>query len=100
MPKPEMIQIETANYIKGMHNLLNAHFDLRNYQKFDEAIASLKNLPIRNIVEQNDNNRIQVFIYLYIAKINKHFMDGTFLEGLKLVPYIEEKLKEYFSLYG
>ena len=25
--------VETGHYIKGMHNLLNAHFDLRNYQQ-------------------------------------------------------------------
>ena len=30
----KMIAVETGHYIKGMHNLLNAHFDLRNYQKF------------------------------------------------------------------
>ena len=27
--------------------------------------------------------------------INKHFIEGSFTEGLKLVPDIEEKLKEY-----
>jgi len=29
-----MIGVETAHYIKGMHNLLGAHFDLLNYTKF------------------------------------------------------------------
>src|SRR6185295_17365507 len=32
------------------------------------------------------------------AKINQHFMQGSFAEGLKEVPMIEEKLKEY-ALY-
>src|SRR5204862_1640260 len=31
---PIMISVETGHYIKGMHNLLNAHFDLRKYEKF------------------------------------------------------------------
>ena len=48
-----------------------------------------------DLVEHNINNQIQTFIYLYISKLNKHFMEGTFTEGLELVPYIEEKLKEY-----
>ncbi|MFL5788734.1 MAG: hypothetical protein ACJ748_11820 [Flavisolibacter sp.] len=96
--EPDMINIETANYIKGMHNLMNAHFDLRNFKKFDDTLLRFEKFAESDIVESNDNNRIQVFIYLYIAKINKHFMHGTFQEGLKLVPYIEEKLKE-FSLY-
>jgi hypothetical protein len=34
--EPKMIEIETAHYIKGLHNLMSAHFDLRNYQKFND----------------------------------------------------------------
>lgn len=37
-------------------------------------------------------------MYLYTAKINQHFMHGTFKEGLSLVPFIEDKLNEY-ALY-
>ena len=36
-----MIAIETAHYIKGMHNLLGAHFDLLNYPKFLETLEPL-----------------------------------------------------------
>ena len=39
-----------------------------------------------------------MFVYLYIAKINQHFLHGTFKEGLQLVPEIEEKLAAY-TLY-
>ena len=28
---PVMIAVETGHYIKGMHNLLNAHFDLQEF---------------------------------------------------------------------
>jgi hypothetical protein len=90
-----MISIETALYIKGMHNLLGAHFDLLNYPKFVETLADFERFSHSEIVSENDNNRIQTFVYLHISKINKHFIDGTFTEGLELVPYIEKKLKEY-----
>ncbi len=93
--EPAMIQIETAHYIKGMHNLLGAHFDLLNYPKFLETLDRFENFFSSDAVQENDNNRIQTFLYLHIAKINKHFIDGTFSEGLTLVPFIEEKLKEY-----
>jgi hypothetical protein len=93
--EPDMIRIETAHYIKGMHNLLGAHFDLLNYPKFLETLDRFENFFNSDAVQENDNNRIQTFVYLHIAKINKHFIDGTFSEGLALVPYIEEKLKEY-----
>ena len=90
-----MIGIETAHYIKGMHNLLGAHFDLLNYPKFIEDLAKFEAFSRSDIVQHNDNNRIQTFVYLHITKINKHFIDGTFTEGLELIPYIEDKLKEY-----
>jgi hypothetical protein len=95
LQEPLMIEIETANYIKGVHNSLNAHFTLRNYSKFESLLQQFEAFAASDIVKQNDNNRIQVFVYLYIAKINQHFLDGTFEEGLKLVPVITEKLKEF-----
>lgn len=96
--EPKMIEIETAHYIKGLHNLMSAHFDLHNYQKFDDTIAVLEKFIETPVVQHNRNNLIQTFIYLNIARLNKHFMEGTFTAGLDLVPYIEEKLNE-FEIY-
>lgn len=92
---PKMIEIETAHYIKGLHNLMGAHFDLRNYQKFNETIQIFEKFIETPVIQQNRNNLIQTFIYLNISKLNKHFMEGSFSEGLQLVPYIEGKLQEY-----
>ncbi|MFZ6025563.1 MAG: hypothetical protein ACOYVG_14025 [Bacteroidota bacterium] len=92
---PKMIEVETAHYIKGMHNLLSAHFDLRNHKKFEETIQQFERFTHEPVVQHNHNNLIQTFLYLYTAKLNKHFMEGTFTEGLSLVPEIEVKLKEY-----
>jgi hypothetical protein len=94
--EPFMVVIETSHYIKGMHNLLSAHFDLLNDQKFRETLRQFEAFSESDIVRNNVNNRIQTFVYLYISKINQHFIDGTFTDGLALVPYIEEKLKEYW----
>jgi hypothetical protein len=94
--EPFMVAIESSHYIKGMHNLLGAHFDLLNAQKFTETLRLFEQFSESDIVKNNVNNRIQTFVYLYISKLNEHFIDGTFTEGLELVPYIEEKLKEYW----
>jgi CII-binding regulator of phage lambda lysogenization HflD len=94
--EPYMVAIETSHYIKGMHNLLGAHFDLLNDEKFRETLDQFEAFSESDIVQNNVNNRIQMFIYLYISKLNLHFIDGTFTAGLGLVPYIEEKLKEYW----
>ena len=93
--EPQMLQVEPAHYIKGMHNLLNAHFDLRNYQQFEAVLEQFEEFSHSPAATQVENNRIQTFVYLTTAKINRHFMRGTFKEGLELVPFIEQKLEEY-----
>jgi len=89
-----MKTIETAQYIKGLHNLISAFFDLRNLPKFKDAIAILEKFSEAPIVLDNKNNQIQCFVYIYIAKINQHFLEGSFSEGLDMIPSMEEQLKE------
>src|SRR5690606_20277807 len=86
--------VEPLYYVKGMHNLLNAHFMLQNDEKFNITLQQFENF-YQTKATINDNVQIQTFIYLYIAKINKHFLEGSFTEGVSLVPEIEEKLEEY-----
>ena len=38
---------------------------------------------------------MQSFIYLYTGKLNKHFLEGSFTSGLKIIPEIEEKIREF-----
>src|SRR5437773_2503566 len=92
---PTMYDIEPAHYIKAMHNLMGAHFDLRNAKKLREATEEFERFSHRKVVKENEINHILVFVYLTTSKINSHFLEGTFSEALKYVPYIEEKLKEY-----
>ena len=92
---PLMIRVETGHYIKGLHNLLNAHFDLRNYRKFEAVLKYFEKFAQTDRVKDHDNFRIQAFLYISTAKINQHFMVGTFKQGLLQVPGIEEKIEEY-----
>ena len=93
--QPLMIRVETGHYIKALHNLLNAHFDLRNYQKFEITLRQFEAFALTDRVIENDNFRIQSFLYITTAKINQVFMLGTFREGLLMVPEIERQLEEY-----
>lgn len=93
--QPLMKRVETGHYIKGLHNLLNAHFDLRNHKKFEAALHKLEEFSQTERVQENDNFRIHSFLYVIQAKLNGHFLRATFKEGLALVPEIEAKLDEY-----
>lgn len=92
---PSMLAVETASYIKAMHNLMSAHFDLLNHEKLAESIKKFEQFARHKLVTQNDNNRILTYQYLYTARINLYFLQGTFEKGLKMVPFLEEMLKEY-----
>jgi tetratricopeptide (TPR) repeat protein len=93
--QPLMIRVETGHYIKGMHNVLNAHFDLRNYRAFEKILRHFETFAQSSRVIENDNFRIQAFIYISIARINQHFMMGSFEEGLLLVPVLVKKMEEF-----
>jgi len=93
-----MIAVETGHFIKGMHNLLNAHFDLMNFRQFENTLALFERFALSTQVNRHDNFRIHTFIYINSARINQHLMMGTFSDGLKLVKPIVEQLKEY-ALY-
>jgi len=93
--QPLMINVETGYYIKGMHNLLNAHFDLRNAQAFEKVLNKFTAFSETPLAKRHDNHRIQTFVYIQSAKLNQHFMLGTFKEGLKMVAALEKNLVEY-----
>lgn len=93
--EPFMKRVESQHYIKGMHNLLNAHFMLRNKARFQSTLLAFEEYYDSKDANLSDNNKVQTFVYLYIAKINSHFLEGSFTEGLRMVPFIEDKLEEH-----
>ncbi len=92
--EPVMISVETASYIKGVHNLMGAHFNLLNHDKLNETIEKFEEFTHTKIITDNENNRILTSVYLYTAKLNLSFLQGEFTEGLKLLPLLENMLKE------
>jgi hypothetical protein len=93
--EPFMIAIETGHYIKGMHNLMGSHFDLGNYKKLKETLEAFEIFCSSSIVLNSVNNRILCFVYRTISTFNKHFLEGSFTEGLQMIPEIEARIKEY-----
>jgi hypothetical protein len=93
--QPNMVSVETGHYIKGLHTLLNAHFDLRNFSAFEEVLKKFEQFEQTDIAQQYDNFKTHTSIYINSSKINWHLMTGTFKAGVALIPVIEEKLEEY-----
>jgi len=95
--EPLMVTVETGHYIKGMHTLLNALFNLRNYKLFQTVLKQFEKFAATPSSSTHDNFRVHTFIYINAAKLNWHLMTGTFTKGLALVPGIEEGLRQYAS---
>ncbi|MDB5198449.1 MAG: hypothetical protein JWO92_412 [Chitinophagaceae bacterium] len=90
-----MLTVETGHYIKGMHNLLNANFVLRNHKQFEITLHQFEEFSKTPMANLHDNFRTHTSIYLNSARLNQFIMQGTFHKGLLVVPAIVSKLKEY-----
>ena len=90
---PEAKKEDPLLYLKAVHNLLNALFIIGRHEKMTEELKQLESFYKNETV--NENLAVQSFVYLYTAKLNKHFLEGSFTKGLELVPEIEERLKGY-----
>jgi hypothetical protein len=91
----EMIGNQTDMYLKGMNNLLGALHMLRYHRKFELELDHLRKLAQDPAIPFNDNNRMLYYMFTYTHSINYHFLEGTFTEGLELVPRINQFIREY-----
>ena len=92
-----MARRQPVQFIKGYHNLLSALFQLQYYTRFCKALAELEALQYDDQIVKNLNTQVLVFKFLFSSRVNKHFMEGSFTEGVKLIPELLDKLDEYSS---
>lgn len=92
---PEMKKTDPDLYMRGLHNLLLAHYYTSNYDKFCVVLTDLEAFIKEEKMNFNTNSATLSFLFLYTAKINKYFIEGNFTEGLEVVPEFEKSLKEY-----
>lgn len=90
---PEMVLKETASYVKGLHNVLNALFLTSKYDKFITVYNELNNFRLQNSQRLNRNEVSILILFQNIHKINLHYMEGSFSEGLKDIPQLEALLE-------
>ncbi len=83
---PAMIGLNPALYLKGLHNLLFTLFNSAHYERFLENFDLLQRFPQEYDLTQDRNVDGLYHLYWYLQAINRHYMEGTFTEGLRLVP--------------
>ena len=94
LEKPELISTYVPLYLKGMHNLLHALFNTLQYQKFIDELEELDRFPEVYDISQVKNIEGLFYLFKYIHSIKKHFLEGTFTEGLQLIPGLVKTIEE------
>jgi hypothetical protein len=92
---PEMKNIDPDLYMRGLHNLLMAFFYTVQYRRFCPYLDKLEAYIAAEAAHFNTNSAVQGFLYLYTARLHKHYMEGSFTQGLALVPELEAGLERY-----
>jgi hypothetical protein len=93
--EPIMKINDTSLYLKGIHNLLNASFMTLDHKRLSEFLNNTELYLQKHAESLDENTRTLAFHHLYSAKINKHFLEGSFTEGVAEIPEIERQLKEF-----
>ena len=81
-------------YLKGLHNLLNALFNTLQHESFLRALDELRRFPAIFDISQSVNIEGLYHLYMYIHAIKLHFMEGTFSQGLELVPGLMQIIEQ------
>ena len=91
---PEMIELELPQYLKAQHNLLNALYLAQHSKKFNKALKVLEDFADERFSKGSVNVDSLLYLFVYIHRINKHVLEGTFTEGLKIVPKLSKRLEK------
>jgi hypothetical protein len=85
-----LVSVLPQLYLKGVHNLLSTLFNMWRYDRFMVNLRLLQEFPGQYDLSYDYNAAGLYELYRYNHLIMKHFMEGTFTEGLALVDPLME----------
>ncbi|WP_375242468.1 hypothetical protein [Lacinutrix sp.] len=92
---PNMINLNPVFFLKGNNYLLESLFFIRNKEKFVQKLKIFNKITSDTNFPKDENVSTLVFLYSNFHKINGHFIDGSFDDGLVLIPEIEIELHQF-----
>ncbi len=92
---PNMIQLNPVFFLKGHNYLLEALFYVQNKEKFQDALIQFQIITSEKEFPKDENVQALTFLYLNLNSINLYFIDGSFDDGLKIIPKIEKELSTF-----
>lgn len=92
---PSHMREDPVLYMRGLSYELTSLYSMRDYPRYQEALLKFERFIDSHESYFDMTGEIISFLYLYTAKINRHFLEGSFKEGLKLVPEINRLIKKF-----
>ena len=96
--EPLMKINDTALYFKGLHNLLNALFMTLDHARLSKILANTEIYVSKHEEVMHESSKITAQHLIHTAHINKHFLEGSFTEGLKRIPLIEKFITDHAAM--
>ncbi|MVO08545.1 hypothetical protein GOQ30_05130 [Flavobacterium sp. TP390] len=90
---PKMIYLNPVWYIKGVNYLLECLYLIKHKTLFKETLDKLEETIALDAFPKNDNVSILTFLCIYNSKLNLHFIEGSFDQGLTLIEDVLKKIK-------
>ncbi|MDR0687490.1 MAG: hypothetical protein LBF55_02245 [Prevotellaceae bacterium] len=91
---PMLKQSMSGLYFKSFNYLLESLFYLRHYSRFKEVLEAVHEEIVKKKNIINQNAEILARSFYYANRMNLHFMDGTFSDGLEIVPELLDFIEE------
>ncbi|MFK8105114.1 MAG: hypothetical protein AB8G15_21550, partial [Saprospiraceae bacterium] len=92
---PSMKKEEPDLYLRGEHYCLTCLFNLARLPEFKRNLQRLQQFETKFGEELKMISHIIYFLYFSTAKLNKHYLEASFKEGIAYVPSILEKIEQY-----
>lgn len=92
---PDMKLIDPDLYLRSLHSTLSSLYYLDYHSKHEEVRLELEEFHKKHKKKFNTNTEVMSFLYRYPAAIHRHFMEGSFSEGLTMVPRLLRRLDRY-----
>ncbi len=89
-----MIYLNPVFFLKGNQYLLESLLNVKYSTQFKETMLRLEATINEDKFPKNDNLSTLIFLNINSSKLNQHFLEGTFEEGLYLVPIINNGIQK------
>ena len=91
----EQIALNPVFFLKGNHYLLESLFYVKYSSQFRTTLERLEEVVGSKNFPKNDNIASLAFLYINANKLNLHFLEGNFQQGLYLVKIVEYGINKH-----